>query len=274
MAYDTYAESLEQSRPIDIYQIAQGQSVWRWNGSEDAVTVSGLVYPAQPVTRSDITLGGEGDGQDLQITLPSTYEFVSRYAGSIPTGIATITLSQYERLDGVQEVRLLFKGIVKSVTFVNDGYGATIAAKPLTGGVNLAMPRVRYHSLCSHVLYDDLGAAGGCRVDRDLFKHSGTVSAASSNNRTLTIPGLNSEADGYWEGGHIKTSDSNYSMVLSHTGNDITLLRGIPGLVGESVEVFAGCDFLIGTCHDKFDNVINFGGFAYVPTKDPHGGFL
>ena len=39
--------------------------------------------------------------------------------------------------------------------------------------------------------------------------------------------------------------------------------------VGTEVEVFAGCDHTIATCKTQFDIVVNYGGFAFVPTRNP-----
>ncbi len=38
--------------------------------------------------------------------------------------------------------------------------------------------------------------------------------------------------------------------------------------VGDTVSVFAGCDWLYTTCKDKFSNGINFGGYPMVPGTD------
>ena len=40
-------------------------------------------------------------------------------------------------------------------------------------------------------------------------------------------------------------------------------------VVGQDVDVFAGCDHTVDTCDQKFDNVINYGGWPYVPSKNP-----
>ena len=39
--------------------------------------------------------------------------------------------------------------------------------------------------------------------------------------------------------------------------------------VGTSVEVFAGCDHSLATCKAQYDNVANYGGFAFVPLRNP-----
>ena len=83
--------------------------------------------------------------------------------------------------------------------------------------------------------------------------------------------GANGEADGFYDGGFVFFSSINdYRLILSHVGNDLTLLLPFPSdAAGETVRIFAGCDHTIATCKTKFDNVLNYGGFAFVPILNP-----
>jgi hypothetical protein len=36
--------------------------------------------------------------------------------------------------------------------------------------------------------------------------------------------------------------------------------------------MYAGCDHLLATCRDRFSNVANFGGFPWIPQKNPFSG--
>jgi hypothetical protein len=47
----------------------------------------------------------------------------------------------------------------------------------------------------------------------------------------------------------------------------------LPGLaVGNAFEAFAGCDRSFSTCQSKFGNSLNFGGFPWIPPKNPFAG--
>ena len=37
-------------------------------------------------------------------------------------------------------------------------------------------------------------------------------------------------------------------------------------------EAFAGCDRTFATCQSKFGNSLNFGGFPWIPVKNPFAG--
>jgi uncharacterized phage protein (TIGR02218 family) len=41
-----------------------------------------------------------------------------------------------------------------------------------------------------------------------------------------------------------------------------------PILPGDTFIVTAGCDKRFATCHDRFNNIVNFRGFPHVPGND------
>ena len=41
-----------------------------------------------------------------------------------------------------------------------------------------------------------------------------------------------------------------------------------PVAAGDSFTVTAGCDKQFQTCHDRFNNVVNFRGFPHIPGND------
>lgn len=62
-------------------------------------------------------------------------------------------------------------------------------------------------------------------------------------------------------------------MILAHSGDSVTLSALLSGLaVGVAFEAFAGCDRTLATCQAKFGNAINFGGFPWIPAKNPFTG--
>ncbi|MEW6169845.1 MAG: phage BR0599 family protein [Pseudomonadota bacterium] len=62
-------------------------------------------------------------------------------------------------------------------------------------------------------------------------------------------------------------------MIVAHSADSITLAAVPPGLsVGATVVLYPGCDHTLSTCESKFGNSANFGGFPFIPTKNPFGG--
>jgi hypothetical protein len=87
------------------------------------------------------------------------------------------------------------------------------------------------------------------------------------------VPGLSSAyAAGWFIGGFVEiVGSSDFRMVLDQDGDDLELL--LPFVTTPTlVNVFAGCSHDPESphgCGPKFDNGDNYGGFFYVPTKNP-----
>lgn len=82
------------------------------------------------------------------------------------------------------------------------------------------------------------------------------------------------EESGYFDHGKITFTsglNSGLSMdIKSSLPGQITLFLPMPNAVqvGDAYTIVAGCDKSIETCKATFDNVVNFGGFPYLPGID------
>jgi uncharacterized phage protein (TIGR02218 family) len=121
----------------------------------------------------------------------------------------------------------------------------------------------------------DLGDAR-CAVDLGVFSGgtiSGSLTAVSSKVGVTDASIV--QAAGWFTGGKITlTSGQNSGLaveVKSHaTGGVLTLQEPMPYLpvVGDTYTMTAGCDKSLATCRDKFANVVNFRGHAFLPGVD------
>jgi hypothetical protein len=59
-------------------------------------------------------------------------------------------------------------------------------------------------------------------------------------------------------------------MITTHVGDTITLTNAFRSLAqGNTITVSAGCAHTPEICKSKFGNAARYGGFAYVPNKNP-----
>ena len=52
-------------------------------------------------------------------------------------------------------------------------------------------------------------------------------------------------------------------------GSGLTLIYPAPLTPGETVSLYPGCDHTLQTCHGRFNNAENFGGFPWIPRRNP-----
>lgn len=119
---------------------------------------------------------------------------------------------------------------------------------------------------CRYVLGDE-----NCGVDLAAFTFAGTVTTVHNNQRvTVSV----SKPDSYFKYGRIRfTSGLNDGLemeTIDNTGQMVTLFLPMPAeiQVGDAVELVAGDDKSLATCHDKFNNAINHGGEDCMPPRE------
>jgi uncharacterized phage protein (TIGR02218 family) len=130
-----------------------------------------------------------------------------------------------------------------------------------------------YTATCSA----DLGDAR-CTIDLDdaAFRGEGTVLVVTATS-SFAASGLDGFDDGWFTAGKLTfTSGVNAGLsiaVKTHRKADTVTLdlwqaMAQPVAEGDAFTVTAGCDKRFATCHDKFDNVVNFRGFPHIPGND------
>lgn len=266
MTYDAQELSIEAGQPVELYEFSIGGEAFNLTSAEDDLTIASVDYTPVELARSSINLSPEQRAELLQISMPADHAFPRKFVNSAPGFKATLTIKRFHRTDGALQTIVLFKGVVRSVGFSLNGVRAEIAVLPLTAAMSRTVPRFLYSNLCNHILYD-----ARCKVVENAFRFVGSVSVISGND--YTIPGVGASVAAPTAGGFIKAGGGiDYRLVLSQTGDVLTLLLpfDLPIVqVGTVVEVFAGCKHDIATCKTQFNNVVNYGGFAFVPIRNP-----
>jgi len=131
-----------------------------------------------------------------------------------------------------------------------------------------------FQASCDAALGD---ARCGVDLNNPTFKATGTV-VALSGDRGFAVSGLLGFADGWFALGTLLwptgVDTGRKAEVLSHgiTGADVivTLLEAPvrPVKVGNTFDIFAGCDKRFETCQSKFANAVNFRGFPHIPGQN------
>ena len=199
-------------------------------------------YPSQGISGSSFlqsVAGGALDGAHVQ----RWRVFLDR---SLPNGA-----------DGV----LVFQGRVSTVDSVGRTQAKITVASDLAV-LEYDMPHNLFGPTCSHVLYDQ-----GCGVSRSSFAFVGAVGAGS----TQSLINWTGAQAGMAQGALAMSSGLNAgiqtTMKTINAGVAIGLLYPLPYpvAVGDTFNAYFGCDHTISTCKAKFNNVIHFRGFPFVP---------
>lgn len=277
MTYDVTERSVQSGAPVELYEFrratmdltlpcapAQTQTVlWRFTSADADVDFEANTWTSTPIERSAIEATQELVRNNLSVTVPRSFPIADLFRVAAPTDVILMTVFRYHRADGNKVV--LWMGRVLNCDWA--GAMATLTCEPAATSMRRPGLRRLYQKQCPHVLY-----GGACGLNRSTVDHATTVSAISGN--TLTVASLGAFP---YAGGFVEWVPSAGAVerrfIRSFSGLVLTLAQPFQDLAnGNSVTVYPGCDHTMETCDTTFNNLPNYGGFPFIPTKNPFGG--
>lgn len=257
--------------PIDLYRIVMGDQVWTLTPVDtDQFYDAGEGeerYTATSIGRGSFEQKKELVRANLDVRLPLDHPLAVSLLTSFSEQIVGLTI--FTKRDATVDVS--WKGSLAGVK--PEDASVTLGFESIFTSLRRAGLRARFQRSCRHALY-----GRGCRLDPEAFAVAATLSAITG--RTLTVPAAAGQPDGYYTGGMVRDPDQFLAYVVNHVGTALTLQRVPYSLssgfaaagVGMAVTLYPGCDHSRAVCLAKFNNLLNYGGFDWIPEKNPMGG--
>lgn len=256
---------------IDLFRIVSGSDVWTLTSADQEQSYnagSGTeIYDPVAVQRSEVVQKNEISKASLTLDIPIDHELAVIILTSYTEQI--ITMSVFTNRDGT--VSTSWKGRLSSYQ-PSDSY-MTLTFESIFTSLRRPGLRATFQKNCRHALY-----GRGCTLVPSSFEVVATLNDITDN--TLTVPEAALQADGYYLSGMVAAPDGAYSYIISHVGDQLVLQRMGSSLAsafaasgpGLAISIFPGCNHSRTTCNSKFSNLLNYGGFDWIPDNNPMGG--
>lgn len=252
-------------RPVEMYKIEQGTSARRYTSHAKPVSIGNTVYEPKNIKRDEVETSDDSFKGTLTLSLPRNDPLAVELIGASLEIPMIITLFR-GHLSGssADDVSVYWKGRV--VTTKAQDNEIKIDCESVFTSLKRAGLRARYEKTCRHEVFDR-----GCKVNEANFRKIATVATVDVMRITLTGEAA---VIGYYTAGMIIFPDGTTRLITKHEAQgEITISRPHPGAQpGQRVTLLPGCDHSQGTCRTKFNNFINYGGWPYIPIKNPFGG--
>lgn len=275
MTYDAIETSAEGGSPVEVFEFVAGATTYYYTSAIDTQTLGAQVYtPVAGLQRGETLEGPDKRENDFSILLPTTNPVAQIFVGVLPGYRVGVTVKRFHRNDTpTPEVVQVFDGYVQGASFSKaDGKVCELTSRTVIASRGRMIPRRTFASSCGHVLYDE----STCQVDdTDPAFRASSLSVVSQVGAILTVSsGLSGTyPDAFMQGGYVEViGAADFRLIIDHTGNVVTLQQPF-SVLPSTVNVYAGCAHTVAVCSSKFDNVLRYGGFPFVPTKNPYSGF-
>lgn len=264
MSYNSYEVSNDSGAVIELYEFIQGLQRFNYSSFDTDITYNSQVYTPFSATRNSIKQTNDIFKDSLQMSFPRGDVFASQFLGFSPEDVTTLTIRRGHFGDVASEFIVYWKGRV--VGAKTSGNEISIDCESVFTSIKRPGLRARFEYGCRRTLY-----LKGCNVNRELYKLTGNI--LSITGATITVAGASLQPSGFYTGGLAVAENGASRFIVSHVGDSITFSRPIQGLSGDqTINIYPGCDHLKETCNTKFNNLNNFGGFPWIPSRNPFDG--
>lgn len=254
-------------RAIDLYKIISGGVEYRLTSAADEQTHNLEAYDPAPIGRGGYQVRNELSKANLEVRIGLGHALATALLSSWAETPTTLTLFRKR----TASTSTAWKGRLASVRPADDH--VLMVFESIFTSLRRPGLRARFQKTCRHALY-----ARGCFLDPEDFADAATLDEINGN--VVTVPEAALEPDGWYAGGMVKAPDGTLSYVSVHAGTLLTLNRVSSSLAaafavdgpGTAITLYPGCAHNYATCRDKFANDDNYGGFDYIPSKNPMGG--
>ena len=265
-------EISEYFQPQELYTFTRGVFSWRVTSGDEDIDFGGNTYEAIPMTRTKIEATQDLGKASLKINASRRFSFLDQFIATSPTDVITLTITRIHAGDADQAIT--WKGRVINVKLTESEGIITCQSIQTT----LKRPGLRrlYQAACPHVLY-----GGSCKLISSSFAIPATLTGVSG--LTITAAEFSVSIDptydpSYFVGGFVEFDQSGLitrRFITDHNNGagTLTLNLSFAGIAsGDSVTAYPGCDHTVDTCAGKFNNINNYGGFPFIPVKNPMNG--
>lgn len=272
MALQDHEESRHHGEPVNLYFYTYGVSpnaYFAYNDGEEIITIEGKDFLPVPMDRSPINTDGTLDKSALTIRCARDLPVSELFRVYPPSQVVTLVIRQGHVNDPDEQFLVIWSGRVMSRNIKGDE--CEFSCEPISASMRRSGLRRNYQFGCPHALY-------GPQCNASKAAATFTQSVISVNNNEVTL------ADG-WNGG--EPLDHFYAGIVEYIYQGETFIRTILNVEfekviilagpaiglesGDSIDVIKGCDHTMVGCNDH-NNIHNFGGQPWIPTKNPITG--
>ena len=261
MSFDERETSSYDGQPFELYRFTTEDAEYCFTGGDEKRTYQDAAYEPSIITHSGTNQSTEVSGGHITVTVPRDHAIATMFVAFIPSTPLYLTILRGH--DGDDQMMVVFTGRVQSCKFMPDDT-CELDCAPESELLKREIATALFQRPCNRALFDD-----GCGVNKETYRKSGAIAEVSADGLTIAADFFAAMPNDWFATGYIEQA-AHKRMIVSHTGNTVTLMNAMPGLfAGMEINAYPGCDRTHGGCVSKFDNGTNFLGYQWIPNKNP-----
>lgn len=264
MTLDAQNQSVHDSHPVELFIFEGPLETYRYTNYEEELTFEGHTYLPLVISRNDIAVGTSiNENQSLNISVPFDSDVAIDHGYLQSPSHLKATVYRAEILpNGTVSGEQIWEG--DSQAFAMNGLYLSITTQTNAIGLNAQLIGAYYQKTCNFKLYD----SQTCKASRSENTETGEVLIVGPSAITVDDDGFGDHELKLGEATNQRTGEKR--LIVENLVNVVTLAYGFTDVVvGDSIDFTRGCRHNTSDCKDVFDNIINFGGFIFIPQDTP-----
>lgn len=272
MTFASLETSEDSGKPIELLLVSYMTNHWAYTNADNPVTYDGRTYLPIAMSHDALKTSGDVAKTTLTVKVPQDCPVGELFRVQPPSGVVSLTLFALHH--GDSEAKAFWKGRIVNNEWAEPWLQLTV--ENVFSSLKRLGLRRKFSTQCPHALYGQ--GDGLCNVNE--ADHNVTATVVSISGLTIFCATLSGDASrfsggkitwvhatgGYVEGRMITLSDMPGRLHLVSPPYGLT--------VGAQIVVSPGCDHSSTTCHEVFDNALNYGGMEHIPRKNPFAGAI
>ncbi len=293
MSFAEIELSRDKGSPVELYLFLYRSSApfryFAYTDAEQPITIfdetieENITYQPIAIDRDTIKASGRLDKQALEVRTPQSVGLADLFRFFPPSETVNLFIRQGHADDAVSQFLVCWSGRV--LNFKVQGAEAIYSCEPIATSLRRAGLRRNYQYGCPHALYGAQCKANKAAASTDVVvlgvnRAVVTLSSSWSSRKSKYVNGMAewTTADGLVERRSILRCNSDGTVVLDGRAAGLT--------AGMTVTMILGCDHTVTDCggivlsggtatydatKNLHDNIQNYGGQPWIPTKNPVG---
>lgn len=293
--FDDNENMIETGDTALTYEFRGDGQVWRFTSSDVPLTrPDGAEYECVPITMGNVVADAAMGGGEIDVTMARSVTLADRFFPVADPVVFTVRIAQASHSEGViQDDPLVFHGVVIAGAITEDGTRLRLKCATQMSRLERNGLRRRYQHHCPFVLY-----GSQCRASVEISKFPATISV-SGDLATIWFYGPDADQPRIWRGrdlGKPENREFMHGATVRFGGSEFDTLNALP-MTGSpnrfvlrvsprhaaallaavsavppeerTCEIIPNCDRTLNSCSQVHSNAPNFGGFPFIPFKNP-----
>jgi hypothetical protein len=267
--------------PAELYLFRTGDDAdayLAYTNADREIEFAGKTFVPITITRGDVTSASNLDKARLSVDVPMSSEIAEVFRTTPPVFEISLVIYGGNRLTATESdgFSLVWTGrVLNCAREPQQKTGkAVLTCEPASTSIRRVGLRRHWQTGCPHVLYGTKCQANEAAATTTISV--GDFFSPASDRITLTT-GWNGATDPEkYLGGKVswvgaRGNEVRMILSLADGDTDTLILAGGAGDAEDaaSLDVSLGCNHWVDDCETLHDNIVNYGGQPWIPTKNP-----